>query len=213
MPLPLLSLTPMLLLPPLVRIAGVIVPELLDEHAIDVDGSAVSEKSLGAQPQRIDLEESLPPVRIETMTASSPDHRVRESFARQELMRTLGAELVEVLDGEVRVRLPASQRISQQHGFAHAGAIATIADSACGYACLTKMAGGDAVLSVEFKINLLAPAVGDSFLAVGKAVRVGQTISVATAEVFAEVSQGATKCIAVMQATMMRVQPKSGMSG
>src|SRR6185369_10131783 len=121
------------------------------------------------------------------------------------LMRTLGAELACVADGEVRIRLPFSPHISQQHGFAHAGAIASIADSACGYACLTKMPEDAAVLSVEFKINLLAPATGRSFLAVSKVVRAGRTISVATAEVLAESDDGTSKCIAVMQATMMRV--------
>jgi len=121
-------------------------------------------------------------------------------------MKTLGAELAGVADGEVRIRLPAAPHISQQHGYAHAGAIATIADSACGYACLTRMPEDAAVLSVEFKINLLAPAIGQAFIAVGRAVRVGRTISVATAEVLAESGEGAPKCIAVMQATMMRVE-------
>ena len=129
-------------------------------------------------------------------------------------MRTLGAEIATVTDGEVRIRLPASPRILQQHGFAHAGAIASIADSACGYACLTKMPEDAAVLSVEFKINLLAPATGPSFLAVGKVVRAGKTICVATAEVFAEgTGEQAPKCIAVMQATMMRVETRGGLSG
>lgn len=147
------------------------------------------------------------------MPTPSAEVRVRESFARQALMKTLGAELAGVADGEVRIRLPAAPHISQQHGFAHAGAIATIADSACGYACLTRMPEDAAVLSVEFKINLLAPAVGKAFVAVGRVVRVGKTISVATAEVLAENGEGAPKCIAVMQATMMRVEARSGLAG
>ncbi|MGH7242641.1 MAG: PaaI family thioesterase [Phycisphaerales bacterium] len=89
------------------------------------------------------------------------DARIAESFGRQKLLATLGARLTRVGDGEVEIELPFSESIQQQHGFAHAGAIATIADSACGYACLTKMSEGSAVLSVEFKINLLAPAVGE----------------------------------------------------
>jgi uncharacterized protein (TIGR00369 family) len=141
------------------------------------------------------------------------ERRVRESFDRQQLMRTLGAELASVQHGEVRIRLRASPHISQQHGFVHAGAIAAIADSACGYACLTQMPVGAAVLSVEFKINLMAPAVGESFLAVARTLRVGKTIAVATAEVLAESGDGATKCIAVMQATMMRVEAQAGQSG
>jgi uncharacterized protein (TIGR00369 family) len=128
-------------------------------------------------------------------------------------MRTLGAELARVTDGEVSIRLRSSPHISQQHGFVHAGAIAAIADSACGYACLTRMPPDAAVLSVEFKINLMAPAIGDSFLAVGRTVRVGRTIAVATAEVLAESGEGTSKCIAVMQATMMRVEAQAGQSG
>lgn len=141
------------------------------------------------------------------------DDRIRESFSRQQLMRTLGAEIVGVSEGEVRIRLSASPHISQQHGFAHAGAIAAIADSACGYACLTKMPEDAAVLTVEFKINLMAPSAGKSFLAIGRAVRVGRTMSVATAEVLAEDGDGSGKPIAIMQATMMRVEAKGGLSG
>ncbi len=142
-----------------------------------------------------------------------PSDRVRESFARQSLMNTLGAELASVADGEVCIRLPASPHVSQQHGYAHAGAIAAIADSACGYACLTKMPADAAVLSIEFKINMLAPAIGQAFVATGRAVRVGRTISVATAEVFAESGEATRTCIAVMQATMMRVEARAGLSG
>jgi uncharacterized protein (TIGR00369 family) len=147
------------------------------------------------------------------MPFSRNERRIRESFERQELMRTLGAELVGVAEGEVRIRLAAAPHISQQHGFTHAGAITSIADSACGYACLTKMPQGAAVLSVEFKINLLAPAAGESFVAVGKALRVGKTISVAIAEVFAEDRGEEPRCIAVMQATMMQVKARAGLTG
>ena len=91
--------------------------------------------------------------------SNAPLHdRIAESFKRQRLLSTLGARLLRVADGEVDIELPWSEAIQQQHGFVHAGAIATIADSACGYACLTRMPEGSAVLSVEFKINLLAPA-------------------------------------------------------
>jgi len=141
------------------------------------------------------------------------DRRVRESFARQELMRTLGATVARVGDGEVAIRLPFSPHLAQQHGFVHAGAIAAIADSACGYACLTRMPEDAAVLSVEFKINLLAPAAGDAFLATARVVRAGRTIAVATAEVMAEVAGSAAKPIAVMQATMMRVEAQGGKTG
>jgi len=136
--------------------------------------------------------------------------RIAESFQRQQLLATLGARLARVAEGEVDIELPFTEAICQQHGFVHAGAIATIADSACGYACLTKMPEGSAVLSVEFKINLLAPAVGERFTARGRTVRVGRTIGVATAEVVALAPGKPETVIAVMQATMMRVEPKNG---
>jgi uncharacterized protein (TIGR00369 family) len=139
--------------------------------------------------------------------------RIAESFDRQKLLSTLGARLLRAADGEVDIGLPWTEAIQQQHGFAHAGAIATIADSACGYACLTRMPEGSAVLSVEFKINLLAPAVGERFVARGRVVRVGRTFGVATAEVVAIAAAKPESCIALMQATMMRVEPKNGAGG
>jgi uncharacterized protein (TIGR00369 family) len=143
---------------------------------------------------------------------SLPD-RIAESFDRQRLLSTLGARLGRVSDGEVDIELPWSEGIQQQHGFAHAGAIATIADSACGYACLTRMPEGSAVLSIEFKINLLSPAVGERFIARGRVVRVGRTVGVATAEVIARSSNKPDVVVALMQATMMRVEPRNGANG
>jgi uncharacterized protein (TIGR00369 family) len=145
---------------------------------------------------------------------TTPLHaRIAESFQRQRLLATLGARLLRVADAEVDVELPWSESIQQQHGFVHAGAIATVADSACGYACLTRMPEGSAVLSIEFKINLLAPAVGESFVARGRVVRVGRTVGVATAEVFAHAAGKPETCVALMQATMMRVEPRNGAGG
>jgi uncharacterized protein (TIGR00369 family) len=140
--------------------------------------------------------------------------RVAESFARQTLLAsTLGARLLRVADGEVDIELPWSDAIRQQHAFAHAGAIATVADSSCGYACLTKMPEGSAVLSVEFKVNLLAPAVGERFIARGKVVRMGRTVGVATSEVIAQSTGKDDVMVALMQATMMRVEPPGGARG
>ena len=139
--------------------------------------------------------------------------RIAESFQRQRLLATLGARLLRVADGEVEIELPWSEAIQQQHGFAHAGAIATIADSACGYACLTRMPEGSAVLSVEFKINLIAPAIGERFVARARTVRVGRTIGVATAEVIAHAPGKPDSCVAIMQATMMRVDARNGAQG
>ncbi len=137
--------------------------------------------------------------------------RIAESLGRQHLLTTLGARLLRVADGEVDIELPYSEGVLQQHGFVHAGAIATIADSACGYACLTRMPEGSAVLSVEFKINLLAPAMGERFVARGRVVRMGRTVGVATADVVA-IGEKET-CVALMQATMMRVEPRNGAGG
>src|SRR5215207_4936943 len=93
--------------------------------------------------------------------------RVRASFASQGLMVTLGATLVRVFPGLVEILLPASRAVSQQHGFVHAGALASIADSAAGYAALSLMPPGAGVLTAEFKINLMAPGIGELMMARG----------------------------------------------
>lgn len=136
-----------------------------------------------------------------------PDYeaRVRASFARQALMATMGARLESVAPGEVVIALPFDVRLTQQHGYLHAGAVAAVVDSACGYAALTMMEPGAAVLSIEFKINMLAPAAGDGFRATGRVVRGGRTITVCAGELVAERGGEAT-VVAVMQATMMAVR-------
>lgn len=143
----------------------------------------------------------------------NPHQPLHDSFARQALLTTLGATLTKVADGEVTITLPNAQHLAQQHGFVHAGALAAIADSACGYACLTRMPPGSAVLSVEFKINLLAPAAGSHFTARARVVRMGRTLGVAAAEVHAHTDGADPKLIALMQATMMRVDPPNGAAG
>ena len=149
------------------------------------------------------------------MSPSTPEQTeiaacVRDSFARQTIMATLGAEVSAVRPGEVEIVLPFSDRILQQHGFIHAGAVATIADSACGYAALTVMPGDAAVLTTEFKINLLSPAKGDRLRAVGRVIRNGKTLVVTLGEVFAETA-GASKQIAMITATMMVVSSGTGL--
>jgi len=138
----------------------------------------------------------------------SPDpgyaERVRSSFGRQGLMRTLGAELGEVRPGACEIRLPFRDGLSQQHGFFHAGATASIADSAGGYAAYTLMPESDSVLSVEFKINLLAPARGDLLVARGRVLKAGRTLFVCRADVFA-VSGNEESLCATMQQTVMRM--------
>lgn len=131
--------------------------------------------------------------------------RVAASFASQGLMATLGAELVSVADGEVRIALPFSERLSQQHGYVHAGAITSIVDSACGYAALTKFPPDCEVVSAEFKINLMRPAIGERFLAIGRVQSAGRTLTVCTGEVQA-FSGSTCKVVALMQATMVNVR-------
>ena len=137
---------------------------------------------------------------------------VRSSFEKQKLMATLGAELLTVEPGVIEIRLPIRDHITQQHGFVHAGAIASIADSACGYAAFSLMGADSGVLAVEFKINLLAPGAGDYLIARGRVVRAGRTLSVCQADVSA-VSDGNETTVAIMTATIMNVKGRAGVTG
>ncbi|WP_420798768.1 PaaI family thioesterase [Geothrix edaphica] len=134
--------------------------------------------------------------------------RITTSFQAQGLMTTLGAELALVSEGEVHIALPFSERLSQQHGYLHAGAITSILDSACGYAALTKASPGCDVVTAEFKINLLRPALGDRFLAIGRVQNAGRSLTVCTGEVQAFSGTGGTpKVVALMQATIATIRP------
>ena len=144
------------------------------------------------------------------LDAKEIDARIRGSFARQSIMTTLGAEIAAVRAGEVEIVLPFSDRILQQHDFIHAGAVATIADSACGYAALSVMPRDAAVLTTEFKINLLAPARGKRIRAIGRVIRNGKRLVIALGEVFAE-EGGARKQIALITATMMVIETGAGL--
>ncbi|MDF1502943.1 PaaI family thioesterase [Roseisolibacter sp. H3M3-2] len=136
--------------------------------------------------------------------------RVRDSFARQRFMATLGATLAEVAPGRVAIDLPFEDALAQQHGFLHAGAGAAVVDSACGYAALTLMPADAAVLTIEFKVNLLAPGAGARFRAVGRVVRAGRTITVCAGELLAlPDEEGAEPVpVAMMQATIMAVRER-----
>lgn len=136
---------------------------------------------------------------------------VRESFGRQTIMATLGATLESVSEGRVTITLPYAAHICQQHGFLHAGVVSTIADSACGYAGLTVMPQGSAVLTVEFKINLLAPARGERFVAEGCVVKAGRTLVVTQGEVTA-LDTDRRVTVAVITATLMRLPAQPGMT-
>lgn len=140
---------------------------------------------------------------------SDVQERVAASFGAQGLMTTLGATLALVADGEVHIALPFSAHLSQQHGYVHAGAVTSVVDSACGYAALTRTAPGHEVVTAEFKINFMRPALGERFLAVGKVVSAGKLLLVCTGEVRA-FSAGAAdyKVVALMQATVVSVAPR-----
>jgi uncharacterized protein (TIGR00369 family) len=145
---------------------------------------------------------------IDPIPMSDLQDRISTSFQAQGLMTTLGAELALVSEGEVHIALPFSERLSQQHGYVHAGAITSILDSACGYAALTKAPPGCEVVTAEFKINLLRPALGDRFLAIGRVQNAGRSLTVCTGEVQAFSGSGAVpKVIALMQATIATIRP------
>jgi uncharacterized protein (TIGR00369 family) len=130
------------------------------------------------------------------------ESRVRASFARQAFMSTLGARLARVAPGEVDIELPVAEGLTQQHGSVHAGAVTSVLDSAAGYAAFSLMPAEAAVVSVEFKVNLLEPARGQRILALGRVLRAGRTLYTCTAEAWA--SEGGTRTrVAILQGTMM----------
>ena len=139
-------------------------------------------------------------------TPKDPDYeqRVRASFERQAAMKTIGAFLTVVDPGRVAIELPYSHLLTQQHGFMHAGMIATALDSACGYAAFTLMPHEAAVLTIEYKINLLAPGKGQLFRMEGNVVKPGRTITVVEGKAWA-IDEGRGKLIATMNATLMTV--------
>jgi uncharacterized protein (TIGR00369 family) len=165
---------------------------------------------------------------VMSLEPRDPDYerRVRASFGRQAVMATLGVIIDRISPGEVALTLPFRADLTQQHGLLHAGIVTSVLDSACGYAALSLMEPGAGVLSVEFKVNLLAPARADRFNAVGRVVRAGRTITVTFGELWAldgghadrerEVAAprqpGARQLVAVMTGTMMTVRDRPGVS-
>lgn len=139
------------------------------------------------------------------------EQRVQDSFARQRFMATLGATLEHVRPGEVLIALPFSEALTQQHGFLHAGVVVSVVDSACGYAALSLMEPGAGVMSVEFKVNLLAPAAGNRFVAMGRVIKSGRTLTVCHGELRA-VQEDGEIVVAVLQGTMMTVRGRDGVS-
>ena len=138
--------------------------------------------------------------------------RVRDSFAQQGVMQTLAARLGHLAPGAVDIEIDWAQGLTQQHGFLHAGVVATALDSACGYAAFTLMATEAEVLTIEFKINLLAPARGENFRMEGRVLKPGRTITVCEGRAYA-ISNGQEKLIASMSCTLMAVTGRAGIGG
>ncbi len=147
-------------------------------------------------------------------TPRDPNYRqrVRGSFARQGMMTHIGAEIGELAPGRCEIRLPYGDDLSQQHGFFHGGVVGMIADSAGGYAAFTLMDDGDGILTVEYKLNLMAAADGQLLIARGRVVKAGRTLSICTATVDVLKDGKATPC-AVMQQTLMRIVGRADVAG
>ncbi len=140
-----------------------------------------------------------------TFTPTNPDYEavVRDSFARQGLMATIGARIADLGPGFCVVEMPYAPGVSQQQGFFHGGAIGAIADTAAGYAAYSLMPAGAEILTVEFKLNLIRAALPPTLRAEGRVLRAGRTLSVCRADVF----HGDGEACALLQSTLMRVAP------
>jgi uncharacterized protein (TIGR00369 family) len=145
-----------------------------------------------------------------TETSEAMLARVRASFDRQAMMTTLGVEVTAVEPGRVEMMLRHDDRFTQQHGFLHAGAVASVLDTACGYAAYSVMPPHSSVLTATYTVNLLAPAAGEQFTITAEVVRAGRTLVVCRGEAFAD---GGHRPFAVMQATMTAVIGRPGISG
>jgi len=140
------------------------------------------------------------------------EQAVRDSFAAQQLMATIGARLARVAAGEIEIRVPFRSDLTQQHGFLHAGVVTSALDSACGYAAFSLMPQGAGVLTLEFKTNFLAPARGAELIARGRVVRAGRTITVCQAEA-SMLSDDTENSVATMLATIMTIRGRPDIVG
>lgn len=136
---------------------------------------------------------------------SNKIREIEDSFARQGLMTTLGCKIDRLGKGRVTLELPITDNISQQHGVAHAGATFAIGDSASGYAALSVMDEGAEVMTVEMKINLIAPAAGQRLIAIGEVVKAGRRLVITRCTVQAEADDGSLRDVALLQGTMIPV--------
>jgi len=144
----------------------------------------------------------------------NPDYEnaVQTSFSKQGVMDHIGAKLVKVEPGFCEIEMPYAEHLCQQHGFIHAGIVSTVADSAGGYAGFSLMPEGDGVLTIEFKVNLMAPAAGEKLIARGQVIRAGKTITVAQSDAYM-VQGGKEKHVATLQLTLMCVTGNPTVSG
>ena len=131
---------------------------------------------------------------------------IKQSFAKQTIMGLIGAQLSRVEPGIIEIALPYRPDLAQQHGYLHAGIVTTIADSACGYAAYSLMPPESEVLSVEFKVNLLRPAKGETFLAIAEVVKAGKTLTVVRADVFGVDHENQRELVATMLGTMICIR-------
>jgi len=136
----------------------------------------------------------------------NPDYeaRIRSSFEKQGVMKTIGAALTKIAPGEVVIEFSYDMSLTQQHGYVHAGVVTTVVDSACGYAAYTLMAPDSEVLTIEYKVNFMYPARGERFKGIGRVLRSGRTVTVCSGDVVA-VENGKEKVVATMLATMISV--------
>ena len=139
--------------------------------------------------------------------SAETDAKLRNSFARQNLMVTFGAEITDIGPGAFTITAPILPLARQQHDVGHAGLTFALGDTAAGYAALSLMPESSEVMTTEMKINLLAPAKGDCLIAHGKVVKAGRRLSVVTAEVTAVTAKTRT-LVAVLQGTMIAIEPK-----
>ena len=141
---------------------------------------------------------------MSVLKATDPNYetRVRSSFEKQDVMKTIGASLVKMTPGEVVIEFSYDKSLTQQNGYIHAGVVTTIVDSACGYAAYTLMPADSEVLTIEYKVNFMSPAKGETFKGIGKVLRSGRTITVCSGDVIA-VEGDKERVVATMQATMI----------
>ena len=148
---------------------------------------------------------------MNAVAPKDPDfaERGRRSFDRTPVLATVGARIDRIEPGLVDLSFPVAPHLLQQHGFVHMGAVSTLADTACGFAALTLMPKGAGVLTVEFKMNMMAPASGDRVVARGRVVRAGRTLTLTQANVYA-LAAGRERHVALMTATMMTIEGRDG---